>query len=291
MRNIIKYNLMAVASFMVLSLSSCVKEPIYDTSHPENGAVLITADWTEALSEEDIPQVYSLCINNGDVLRSEKRTFCYPELLSPGKYGLFVYNEPEGISINGRTATVEAHSDGLLIAQPEYLFSATRELEIAEDDTLRVSVPMKRLLSPIVMNISLDGENADRVVSAEATLSGVSGAVNLETAETDNEPKTVKLNVRLIEPTEGSNDGRKLELSCRILGICAGQKQNLVVTLTNDDGYVSSVSSDVSDNLEDINENKESVELDGSVEAAQDGHFSGTIDSWEQVSSDDFEAN
>lgn len=290
MKNGIKYNLMAAVSFMVLSLSSCVKKEIYDTPHPGKGAVLVTADWSEALSETDIPQTYSLCIDNGNVYHSEKLTFCYPELLSPGKYDLLVYNEPDGITFDGTTAYVDSYTDGMLVALPKYLFSATQELDVVKDDTLRVTVPMKRRLIPVLMNISLDGENAGKVVSVEATLSGVSGSVNLETGETGNEPKTVKLDVKLIEPADGSNDGRKIELSCRIFGVCAGQKQILTVKLTNDDGYESSITSDVSESLEDIVTDG-SVEMDGSVEAAQDGHFSGTIDNWEQVSSDDVEAN
>lgn len=281
---------MAVVSLMVLSLSSCVKKEIYNTPHPGKGVVLVTTDWSEALSETDIPQKYSLCIDNGDTYHSEKQTFCYPELLSPGKYELLVYNEPDGITLDGTTASVDGYTDGMLVAFPEYLFYSTQELEVVKDDTLLVTVPMKRYLIPVLMNISLDGENADKVVSVEATLGGVSGYVNLKTSEIGNEPKTVKLDVKLIEPTDGSNDGRKIELSCRILGICTGQKQILTVKLTNDDGYESIITSDVSDSLENIDTDG-SVEMDGSVETAQDGYFSGTIDNWEQVSSNDVEAN
>lgn len=284
-----KYNLIAVASLMVLSLTSCVKKDIFYTPHPDKGAVVVTADWTEAPSETDVPQAWSFCINGGEVYQSAHPSQCYPELLAPGKYTLLVYNEPQGFTLNGTTAVVDSYSDGLLVAQPGYLYSATQELEVVKDDTLRVTVPMKRLLSAVSMKVTLDGESAD-VADIEASLSGVSGSVELATGEISESPQAVRLDVKTAETASRAGAGKELELKCRILGVCVGYGQTLTVKIKNKDGHISSVTSDVTEELEKVNTDKQPVELEGSVSVSQDGHFSGTIDNWEIVSGGDVEA-
>ena len=290
MINSMKYNLIAVASLMVLSLTSCVKKDIFYTPHPDKGAVVVTADWTEAPSETDVPQAWSFCINGGEVYQSAHPSQCYPELLAPGKYTLLVYNEPQGFTLNGTTAVVDSYSDGLLVAQPEYLYSATRELEVLKDDTLRVTVPMKRLLSAVSMKVTLDGGNADNVADIEASLSGVSGSGELATGEISESPQAVRLDVKTAETASRAGAGKELELKCRILGVCVGYGQTLTVKIKNKDGHISSVTSDVTEELEKVNTDKQPVELEGSVSVSQDGHFSGTIDNWEIVSGGDVEA-
>ena len=289
MINSMKYNLIAVASLMVLSLTSCVKKDIFYTPHPDKGAVVVTADWTEAPSETDVPQAWSFCINGGEVYQSAHPSQCYPELLAPGKYTLLVYNEPQGFTLNGTTAVVDSYSDGLLVAQPGYLYSATKELEVVKDDTLRVTVPMKRLLSAVSMKVTLDGESAD-VADIEASLSGVSGSVELATGEISESPQAVRLDVKTAETASRAGAGKELELKCRILGVCVGYGQTLTVKIKNKDGHISSVTSDVTEELEKVNTDKQPVELEGSVSVSQVGHFSGTIDNWEIVSGGDVEA-
>lgn len=289
MINSLKYNLIAVASLMVLSLTSCVKKDIFYTPHPDKGAVVVTADWTEAPSETDVPQAWSFCINGGEVYQSVHPSQCYPELLAPGKYTLLVYNEPQGFTLNGTTAVVDSYSDGLLVAEPGYLYSATQELEVVKDDTLRVTVPMKRLLSAVSMKVTLDGESAD-VADIEASLSGVSGSVELATGEISESPQAVRLDVKTAETASRAGAGKELELKCRILGVCVGYGQTLTVKIKNKDGHISSVTSDVTEELEKVNTDKQPVELEGSVSVSQDGHFSGTIDNWEIVSGGDVEA-
>lgn len=289
MINSLKYNLIAVASLMVLSLTSCVKKDIFYTPHPDKGAVVVTADWTEAPSETDVPQAWSFCINGGEVYQSVHPSQCYPELLAPGKYTLLVYNEPQGFTLNGTTAVVDSYSDGLLVAEPGYLYSATQELEVVKDDTLRVTVPMKRLLSAVSMKVTLDGESAD-VADIEASLSGVSGSVELATGEISESPQAVRLDVKTAETASRAGAGKELELKCRILGVCVGYGQTLTVKIKNKDGHISSVTSDVTEELEKVNTDKQPVELEGSVSVSQDGYFSGTIDNWEVVSVGDVEA-
>lgn len=85
---------------------SCSKGKPHQTPHPDQGAVVVTADWSGKSSEADIPQKYVLRI--ADVkqeVNGEKNTF--KQLLDPGQYSLAVYNTPEHIAIAGNVVSME----------------------------------------------------------------------------------------------------------------------------------------------------------------------------------------
>lgn len=271
-------------------LASCVKDDLYNTPHPDKGAVVITTDWTDALAESTVPGTYLLRMDDGKAVPTSEKTTVYPELLTPVAHTLLIYNEPEGITIASNVATVQ-QKDGMLIPLPGYLFSVEKRLDIVQDDTLHVSVPMERRLCPIVLNLDLNGENADEIARIEATLSGLSGNVDLRTGTPGGESLTARLDVLRAEAKARATDAMALEMKCRVTGTAQGERQILTVKVTMADGYVSTITSDLTEHLKDLNADMEPVRLEGLIEAPQDGHFSGTIEGWEEVDGGDTDAN
>lgn len=218
-------------------------------------------------------------------------TNCYPDLLAPGSHTLLVYNEPQGMTVSGTTATIGKLGDGTLTPLPDYLFSAMKELDVAQDDTLRVTVPMVRRLCPIVLNLSLEDGNAEEIASITATLGGMAASVDLQTGAVGSENATVTLDVRqAVAKTRAYTEG-KLEMKCRVVGTNPQERQVLTVKVIMADGHVQTIESDLSDRLKDLNTGMEPIELIGKVEAPQDGHFSGSITDWVDVTGDPVEAN
>lgn len=281
----------AFAVFASASLTSCVKDDLYNTPHPDKGAVVITTDWTDALSEATVPDEYCLSMDGGNPERTKERTCCYPSLLEPGRHTLLVYNEPQGMALSGTTATVNAREDGTLEPLPEYLFSAVKEPDVVQDDTLRITVPMERRLCPILLHLSLEGENTSQIARIDATLSGVSASVDIQTGTVGGENATVTLDVRQPEASTLAYTEGRLEMKCRVVGINPQERQLLTITVTMADGYVQTITSDLTENLKDLNAEMEPIELTGKVEAPQDGHFGGTIDNWEVVDGGDIDAH
>ena len=271
-------------------LASCVKDDLYNTPHPDKGAVVITTDWTEALAESTVPDTYLLRMDDGKAVQASGETTVYPDLPAPGAHTLLIYNEPEGITVEGSTATI-ALKDGMLIPLPGYLFSAEKQLDVMQDETLRITVPMQRRLCPIILSLDLNGENADEIARIDATLSGMAGSVDLRTGTPGNESLTVRFNVRSAEAKARATDAVALEMKCRVTGTAQGGRQILTVKVTMADGYVSTITSDLTENLKDLNADMEPVRLEGSIEAPQDGYFSGTIKDWDVVSGGDIDAN
>lgn len=283
----------AVATLaFAVTMTGCVKDELFNTPHPDKGVVVVTTDWTDALAEATVPDTYFLSMDGGETKEVQAVTNCYPDLLLPGKHTLLVYNEPQGMKVSGTAATVNSLKDGTLEPLPEYLFSAVKEVDVVQDDTLRVTVPMVRRLCPIVLNLTLEGENTGDIASITATLGGMAASVDLQTGVTGNENATVTLDIKQQAETKALayTEGR-LEMKCRVVGVNPAERQLLTVTVTMTDAYVQTIVSDLTDWLKDLNADMDPVELIGTVEAPQDGHFSGTIEDWETVSGGDTDAN
>ena len=164
----------------ILLLAGCVKDDLYNTQHPDKGALVVIADWAGASSEAVLPDTYILHVDNQE--HEAGSTPCiFPSLLSPGQHKLLACSKAEGITTDEATATVNTLEDGTLEPLPGYLFSAVKEVEITADDTLRTSMSMRqhnRLLS-LVMKME-EGEK-ERLSSVSATLEGIASSVDLGT--------------------------------------------------------------------------------------------------------------
>lgn len=273
-----------VISLSVLAagcLGSCSDEdePSYKTSHPDKGAVVITTDWTDALAENTIPDTYCLCLNE-TVKHVEGATNCYPDLLPPGKHALLIYNEPQGITIDATTASVDLLEDETLEPMPGYLFSAMKELDVKADDTLRVSIPMERRLCPVTLKLSLVGDNAADISHIEALLNGIAASVDLQSGMPGNENLSVKPVIRQLASKTGSYTSGELEMACRIVGVTPGESQLLTITLQMKDGHTSTTVSDLTDYLNRVNSEQIPVVLESDLTIPKDAGISATLSEW-----------
>ena len=98
-------NMMGMAAAVLLS--SCVKDTLYDTPHPDYGKIAVTADWSARGEGIDIPATWTVTM--GDYTGTETSATHAPDhLFAPGSYTLAVWNPTEGITVNGTTATIAA---------------------------------------------------------------------------------------------------------------------------------------------------------------------------------------
>ena len=160
-------NMMGMAAAVLLS--SCVKDTLYDTPHPDKGAV--TVSLTGVSADED----FAVDID-GKVADITGLPFTYPDLLAPGTYRMVVYNRAEGFTFDGRMARVNAHTDGTsVISLPGYLKSISQEITVTADDTLRLSpVPMQRVRD-LQLELEVTQGRPELIQSVTATLSGIAG--------------------------------------------------------------------------------------------------------------------
>ena len=284
-----KYKVLAFA-LAALLLASCSKDDSHNPPHPDKGAVVITTDWASALSAADIPTTYYVDID-GKAVQTNQATACYPYLQEPGSHDLLVYNTPKGMEQNGEIATVNPLPDGTLEPMPEYLFSATAQLQVVKDDTLRVTVPMNRLLCPIELNLSMNGGSIDKIEQITATLSGITPSVNMRSGERGGESSVASLRVQTGQNRSAARTETSVQLKCRMPGVSTTERQILTVTLTMQGGQQSILTSDLTEQLKNLNTDMKPIELDAAIEIPQEGIFTGSIKDWTEVKGDDIEAN
>lgn len=269
-------NMMGMAAAVLLS--SCVKDTLYDTSHPDKGAVAISL--TGVSADED----FAVDID-GKVADITGSPFTYPDLLAPGTYRMVVYNRVEGFTFDGQTARVNAHTDGTsVISLPGYLKTVNQEITVTADDTLRVNaVPVQRVRD-LQLELEVTQGRPELIQSVTATISGIAGIFDMEKGQTIGEPTSTVFSF--------TRDGSKLTADARLLGTM-GAVQTLVLDIVfTDGGRTQRTEVDLTEALADFNGDMTTAyRVTGTLETPvgmEEGK--GEITGWETVEGGDASA-
>ena len=272
-------NMMGMAAAVLLS--SCVKDTLYDTPHPDHGMIAVTADWSARGTGIDIPATWT--VSMGDYTGTETgATHSSDHLFSPGNYTLAAYNIPEGITVSGTTAAVAAADGGFIVNTPGWLFTSVQEVEIEADTDYSLTAVMQQQVRELTLMIEPAGDAADRIESIEGALSGAAGTMDFATG-TYGAASDVALHFTRI--TEGDDAG-KWTATVRLLGI-TGERQTLTATLTYSNGnpQPTELESDLTAALADFNADKtEPLTLGGTMaETPAEAGVEAGITDWEKI--------
>lgn len=265
----------------ILMLSSSVKDELYNTPHPNKGAVVITMDWNNILPE-NIPNDYVLSIDS-EQQPIKGKTTVVNELIEPGKHTLLVYNRPDGMTIGNGMATVEAKEGLLINPLPEHLFSRTQEINVVQDDTLRVTHRMEQRTRDLHLRLTVTEGNPELIKSVAGRLDGVAGRFDFASQKTTGEAVANRFVFSRI------ND--KLVANVRLLGVMGTvQKLTLKITFT-DRPDVQDVEIDLSKALATFGESMTSgLEIKGNVETPIGTDATATITEWKEIEGSSSEA-
>lgn len=215
-----------VAAALLLAATSCVKDELHNTPHPDRGAVTVSLTGLAA----DGAYVLDIDGQTADITGS---SFTFPDLLTPGTYSLVVYNRAEGFTFDGRTARVDALSGksradaAAVIPLPGYLKSVSREITVTADDTLRVSLVPQQRVRDLHIEFTVTQGRPELIQSVTATLGGIAGAFDMEAEQTVGEPVSTVFAF--------TREGSKLTADLRLLGTM-GDVQTLVLDIVFTDG-------------------------------------------------------
>ena len=274
----------------VMSLTSCVKDELFNTPHPDHGKVTVTADWSARGEDIAVPDKWTVII--GDYAGEETAETHAPDyLFTPGEYSIIAYNPAEKITVSGTTASVTSGNgrSGFISGTPSILFTHVQNITIKKDKEHVFTAAMRQQTGCITLMIEPAGDAADRIGSIEGILSGVAGTMDFANG-TYGAPSDVALHFTKI--AEGEHVG-KWTATVWLLGI-AGDVQKLTGTITFKDGNPQSMSleSDLTASLKDFNTDKTEPLTLGStlVETPAEAGFKATITDWNTVTGNPVEA-
>ena len=277
------YKTSLLAAALLLAATSCVKDELHDTPHPDTGKITVTADWTDRGDGVDTPAEWTVTMG-GYTGTESGETHAPDYLFAPGSYTLAAYNTPEDITVSGTTATVapEAGNGAYISNTPGWLFTSVQEVAIEADTDYSLTAVMQQQVRELTLMIEPAGDAADRIESIEGTLSGAAGTLDFATG-THSTPSEVELHFTKI--TDGDDAGKWMA-TVRLLGI-AGDAQRLTATLTYTDGnpQPTSLNSDLTSALNGFNDGKTApLTLGGTIaETPGEAGFTGEITDWETV--------
>lgn len=262
------------SAISLLLLTACVKDDLFNTPHPDRGAVVLTTGWENTEEGVTRPTNLTLLLSGTEEHTVElSGTTATLPLLLPGTYSGLIYNRPPGITISGTTATVDKEPDATILATPGYLFAGNSEFAALADDTVRITVPMQQLVRRMELKLTVAEGDPARIAAITGTLSGVAGSIHLASAALSEVSSAAPTFVR---------SGAGITATLHLLGI-TGTQHHLTLVLTFTDGSTQTIESDLTTTLAGFNENRHTaIEVSGSLNTPVAGEIGGaTITDWQ----------
>lgn len=272
-----KFNaLLLLAGLCVMG--SCTEDELPAPMKKARTVVKLTADWSECSSAA--PAKYMVRI--GDETQEVTGNVNSFLLLSTSDYGMVAYNEPQGVSVNGNIATLNAvatRSEGssVVTGNPDDLFSVSEDLVQDEllaltGDTLRLTVKMQQRTRQV--NITMDTD-VESIKSVTGMLDNVVSSIDLTTGELLSVAKaSVSFTASPVAEGEAS---MRLRGTVRLLGVSQekAQRQIMTVEITKEDETTETITTDLTEVLSKLDEGGNTpLDIEGR------GGFNGNVINW-----------
>lgn len=273
--------LIATALLLTGLPTSCVKDKLFDTTHPDHGTISVTPDWSARGEGIDMPATWNL--NIGNYSASESGATHSPErLFDPGSYTLTVWNPAQGLSATGTTVRAESVAEGVITGNPDWFFTSVQEVAVDKDREYEFTVPMKQQIRQLTIIITPQGGPSERIGRIEAVLTGAAGSLDFA-AERYGSASSVTLDFAKI--TDGVNRG-KWAATVRLLGVVTTeQKLSGTIHFNDANPQPAAFESDLSPQLTDFNRDKtQPMTLSGNLlDMPEESGFTAVIEEWEEV--------
>ncbi len=268
------YNVVIMAAVFALSLTSCVKDKLFNTPHPDKGAVVVTTDFSRRGESCPAPQEYTLVIGSESCTAPAGQPYCHPTKFLPGNYTLLAYNACDKMTTEGGNIRVNTPSANTIEAMPGYLFTARQEITVIRDDTLHIRLPMAQRTRDLHFELTVTEGDPKLIAGITGRLDGVAGVFDLATQRPGAD--------RFAMIPVFTRSGDKVTADSRLLGV-AGDRQTLTLDLTFTDGRTQFIESDLTELLAGFNADDMTVPLTvkGNLLTPIGAGFTATITDWE----------
>lgn len=274
---------LAGAAAAVLFLTACdVKDPVYNTAHPDHGKITLTTDWSRIGEGLEVPESYTVCIGDYTTTVSGA-TNTLDRHFAPGTYRMLVYNTPENIRFDGTVADALADAVAGGTYNPGWLFSYSAEVTISKDTDHAFTAVMQQQVRQLTIVVEPTGDAADRIERINGGLIGVAAKFDMENESYLSEMGVVFDFSKIAE----GRDAGKWSFTARMFGFMPERPITLDLTIFYKDGNPEkqTIISDLTEALAAFNDDKRTpLTLGGRmVETPSGMGFEATIEGWEVV--------
>lgn len=282
----VTYCIIGMAALLIMP-SSCVKDDLFNTPHPDEGAVVVKADFSARSASADVPAEYLLlhtcCGTESPRSMPSAETKCFPELFNPGKHTFHAWNNCDKMTVTGDMINVNATAPGKIEPMPGYLFTARQEIDIIQDDTTRINLQMAQRTRDLRFELTVTEGDPELIASVSGTLSGIAGTFSLAGQKITGDASSAVISF--------VRDGGEITADARLLGIIGtGQSLELEVRFT-DRPDIHCVSVDLEEALSGFNDNMTTTrKITGNLETPIGMDATATITGWKDVEGDQAEA-
>lgn len=288
MKRYLKHTLFAATAAMLLTACD-VKDPIYNTSHPDSGTITLTTDWSRIGEGLAVPANYTVRIGDYTTTVSGA-TNTLDRRFAPGTYRMLIYSTPENISFDGTVADAGSTSTDEMY-DPSGLFSYSAKVTISKDTDHSFTAVMKQQVRWLTMVVEPTGDAADRIERIFGTLSYMAGKFDMEN-ETYSSPIVLLPDFSKI--ADGPDAG-KWSATIWTLGFIPERPITLELEISYKNGNPKkqTIISDLTKALAGFNDDKRTpLTLGGTiVETPTEAGFTAAITDWTVVNGGQVEAN
>lgn len=266
----------AITLTMVFSLTGCVNDELYDTPHPDKGAIVVQIDWGDLLPEA-IADRYILNVDGYEQTASGT-TNTVERLAEPGEHMFMVYNCPDGITIDRDIASVNEFISGRavgsrIMSQPGYLFSMSQTIHVEKDDTLHITAKPHQWVRQLDMELSVTEDDYNRIAAVTGILSGVERSVDIRKGKRLGTAAHIRSNFALGDD--------KCRTSFRLMGIVPEESQTLTVEIFFNNGDTQTIESDLSKQMAGFHDDNTPLVLTSHLHLPLAAGVAGPIEGWQ----------
>ena len=262
--------LIAISSFF-----GCNPDDKYNTSHPKEGGIILTMDWSNVTS--NAPSTYQAQVvyasGSSKVFNNLQGT-TNNLIVEPGEATVFVYNEAEHISVNGKKASVNT-MDGGIAANPGLFYSYSGKIFTERDKDISQNAVMNQQTGELKFSFAIKPASMiDKVKAVHAVLEGVTSEFDMQTGE---------LSASSVIRTSLSKSSFYATSTFRLLGFDRSTKQNLKLDIELNNGNSTSVSTDLTSLVSDFNSSKNTLfTLNAELHLSGDNAPTVKVENWER---------
>ncbi len=177
-----KKRILLFSTTVVLLLSSCIKEAIYNTPFPENGMLALNIEWQNLHPTDNTPSQYASYADNIETIHYESGEIIVVE--QEENKEVLVYNLPSGITIDSGIARLNSTTRATSYTlAPDHLYYDIVQLRVPIDSFQIVDFATIRGTVSLSFTLSYDQSELENITSTRVELTGIATSRNLLTGE------------------------------------------------------------------------------------------------------------